>query len=45
MRYLHDLESGAALGTCYRRATKIEKERLAAQASAFYAKFGFGHCD
>jgi hypothetical protein len=45
MRYLHDLETGVTLGTDDRHAIEIEKERVAVQASARYAEFGFGHCD
>jgi hypothetical protein len=45
VRYLHNLKSGVTLGTDDRHAIEIEKGRVAVQASALYAEFGFGHCD
>jgi hypothetical protein len=44
-RYLHDLKNGVTLGTDDRHAIEIEKGRVAVQASALYAEFGFGHCN
>jgi len=45
MRFLHDLKNGLTTGTDHRRAIEIKKRLVAAQASALYPEFGFGHCD
>jgi hypothetical protein len=45
MRYLHELKNGLTTGTDNRHAIEIEKRLVAAQASALYTEFGFGHCD
>ena len=43
--YLHELKNGLTTGTDNRHAIEIEKRLVAAQASALYTEFGFGHCD
>jgi hypothetical protein len=45
MGYLHELKNGLTTGTDNRHTIEIEKRLVAAQASALYIEFGFGHCD
>jgi hypothetical protein len=45
MGYLHELKDGLTAGTDNRHTIEIEKRLVAAQASALYTEFGFGHRD